>query len=86
MKKSSVTILCTKMLITVIVLIVFTAIMNYFNPAISSQLGVGQLEDSYTAKASLDMWNDFRNYYFLIYILVPVIIFFSDIVYIIRKK
>jgi hypothetical protein len=68
-----------KSVLTIALLVVLNLVLGAYEPVISSQFAVQQLNDSYDSNANLTIYQNLKNWSWLAYILIPVIVFFKDI-------
>jgi hypothetical protein len=76
----------TKTILTVTLLIATTLIFNAFEPSIAGQVAVQQLNDSYASTAGMTTYQSVKNWFWITYIVVPVLVFFSDIKKLFKKN
>lgn len=68
-----------KAIITVVVLAGLTMLLNSLEPVVSGQLAVNQLNDTWTSNSNLTLYNDIKSYSWIGYIIIPLLVFFTDI-------
>lgn len=71
--------LLIKLLITIALLIVLNIIFSAFEPTISSQVAVGQLSDSYDSNASMTIYQQLKQFTWVVYLLIVGLVFSKDI-------
>lgn len=68
-----------KAFFTILLMVALTVFGNAYEPVISGQVAVQQLNDSYDSSANMTIYQSFKNWSWVGYILIPVLIFFKDI-------
>lgn len=71
--------LIIKIAVSLLVFLVVSYTMKYYQPAVGGSIAVNQLEDSYSSSASVKIWQDFKNNWIFCYGVLVIALFFTDI-------
>lgn len=72
--------LVKKVIIVASIWIVLAILQKLFlSPIISANIAVEQLKDSYTSSTNMTIYGIVKDYIWIVYVLVPIIVFKNDI-------
>lgn len=74
-----------KGIVSIVLIVLTSVVFNAFEPTISGQVAVGQLQDTVSSSASMDLYRNFRDYFWITYLVIPFLVFFTDIIKLIKK-
>lgn len=78
-KKSNKKKLVLKGAFTLALITLLSTVLNAFEPAISGQVAVQQLNDSIESNATMTLYNNLKQNAWVGYVAIPFIVFFKDI-------
>lgn len=74
----------------VVLAVVLIALVYYFhviwNPVVGAKVALNQFDDSWTSSTGMQSYVRFQGYLWIFYILIPVSIFWKEIVNFIKNK